>query len=145
MSKAENTYWTNLHTTQPTKRRTANTRKSLSVNRTTIASLGPKRDSHAPSQRQEHAHSHSRSHYKSHWWTFGVAGSLTLMLCLTINFRALSELNKEVTQNSTLESQIQSVTSENLTLQEEIYYLKNDSRTIEREARKFGLQPPVRK
>lgn len=64
------------------------------------------------------------------------------MLCLTINFRAFSELNKESAQNLMLENQIQSTTSENLALQEQIHYLKNDPATVEREARKFGLRRP---
>ena len=81
---------------------------------------------------------------RSHWWAFGIAVSLTLMLCLTINFRAFSELSKESTQNSTLENEIQSMTTENLALQEQIHYLKNDPGTVEREARKFGLRRPKR-
>lgn len=80
----------------------------------------------------------------SQWWAFGVAGSLTLMLCLTINYRAFSELNQESAQNLTLENRIQSVTSENLALQEQIHYLKNDPSTVERESRKFGLRRPKR-
>lgn len=63
------------------------------------------------------------------------------MLCLTINFRAFSELRQESNENQQLNSQIQTLTTDNLALQEEIYYLKNDSQAIEREARKFGLKP----
>ena len=77
-----------------------------------------------------------------HWLAFGVVIAMTVMLCLTINFRALSVLDQEAKENSVLEAQIQSVTSENLSLQEEIHYLKNDSSTIEREAKKFGLARP---
>ena len=62
------------------------------------------------------------------------------MLCLTINFRAFTELNKEWTQNTQLANQIELVSSDNLALQEEIHYLKHDSSTVEREARKFGLR-----
>jgi len=79
---------------------------------------------------------------RSHLWTFGIAGTTTLLLCLTINFRAFSEWNHASTNNSTLEARIQGITSENLALQEEIHYLKNDSGTVEREALKFGLQRP---
>ena len=117
MSKAENTYWTNSQTTPSIKRRAGN--KARSVNRTAGMSL--------PN--------------KSQWWAFGVTATVTLMLCLTINFRAFSELNKEAMENSTLDAQIHSITNENLALQEEIHYLKNDFSTIEREARKFGLHP----
>lgn len=63
-----------------------------------------------------------------------------LVLCLTANFRAFTDLNREVEQNKNLQTQIDEVTSENLNLQEEIYYLQNDSTVIEREARKFGFR-----
>ncbi len=112
MSKAENTYWTSMQSTPSIKRRASK------KGRMAIMSL--------PN--------------KSQWWAFGVTGTMTLMLCLTINFRAFSELNKEATENSSLDARIQSVTNENLALQEEIHYLKNDSHTVEREARKFGLR-----
>jgi hypothetical protein len=62
------------------------------------------------------------------------------VLCLTVNFRAFSELSREVEQNENLQTQIENITSENLNLQEEIYYLQNDSSVIEREARKFGFK-----
>jgi len=65
---------------------------------------------------------------------------LTVLLVLTINFRAYSELSREQMENQQLNDKIQQATTENITLQEEIYYLKNDPRTIEREARKFGLE-----
>jgi len=117
LSKVENTYWTNMQSTPSIKRR-AN--KGRTVNRTTSLSLLN----------------------RSHLWTFGIAGTTTLLLCLTINFRAFSEWNHASTNNSTLEARIQGITSENLALQEEIHYLKNDSGTVEREALKFGLQRP---
>ena len=59
---------------------------------------------------------------------------------MTINFRAFSELSREIDENESLNSQIENTTSENLGLQEEIYYLQNDSKTIEREAKKFGFR-----
>ena len=67
------------------------------------------------------------------------------MLCLTVNFRAFSELTREVNQNENLQTQIENITSENLNLQEEIYYLHNDSTVIEREAQKFGFQRKEKK
>jgi cell division protein FtsB len=67
--------------------------------------------------------------------------TFALALCLTINFRAFTELQREVEQNDNLNEQIDRMTSENLNLQEEIYYLQNDSTAIEREARKFGFRP----
>lgn len=82
---------------------------------------------------------------KSQWWGIGVAATLTLLLCLTINYRAFSELGKENTENENLEKRIQSVTTENLALQEQIHYLKNDPETVEREAKKFGFRRPKNK
>lgn len=74
------------------------------------------------------------------WVTYGVTAVFVSVLCLTINFRAFTELSLEVEQNESLNAEIERVTSENLNLQEEIYYLQNDSDVIEREARKFGFK-----
>jgi len=79
------------------------------------------------------------------WVPYGATALLTLALCFTINFRAFTELNREVGEHDALNTQIESVTSENLNLQEEIYYLQNDPKTIEREARKFGLKRQEKK
>ena len=76
------------------------------------------------------------------WVPYGATILLTAVLCLTINFRAFTELTREVEQNENLQTQIENITSENLNLQEEIYYLQNDSNVIEREARKFGYRRP---
>lgn len=73
---------------------------------------------------------------------FAVAGSITLMLCLTVNFRAFSELSQETHHNEILNLEVENLTKENLALQEEIHYLKSDSEVIEREARKLGLGRP---
>lgn len=73
------------------------------------------------------------------WLPAVAAITLTVMVCLTVNFRAFSELREESDQNTSLSTEIEKKTSENLALQEEIHYLKNDSKTIEREARKLGL------
>ena len=118
MKMADNTYWTNRKATSPKKGQTAIAR------------------------RDRPAAKKSKSTTTPQWWAFGVALALTLMLCLTINFRAFSELNKESVENSSLENKIQTTTSENLALQEQIHYLKNDPGTVEREARKFGLRRP---
>ena len=79
------------------------------------------------------------------WLVFAVVASLTCLLCLTINFRAFSEVSQEISQNETLTSQIEILTTENLSLQEEIHSLKSDSRAIEREARKIGMSRPNEK
>jgi cell division protein FtsL len=82
---------------------------------------------------------------KPKWWTYGIAATLTLMLCLTINYSAFSELNAESSENQKLEQQINNITTDNLALQEQIHYLKNDPQTVEREVKKFGLKRPNQK
>ncbi len=79
------------------------------------------------------------------WMSYSATALFAIVLCLTINFRAFSELRNEIVQNESLSSEIEKVTSENLDLQEEIYYLQNDSSVIEREARKFGFQRKEKK
>ncbi|MEJ7847794.1 MAG: septum formation initiator family protein [Pyrinomonadaceae bacterium] len=115
MNKAENTYWDNTRTEYNTAR-PANPRKIQSK------AIGLS----------------SRSQFVG----IGVAVLLTVMLVLTVNFRAFSVLNTEAAEAVVLNNKIQAVTGENLAIQEEIHYLKNDSDTIEREARKFGLSRP---
>ena len=79
------------------------------------------------------------------WIPYGLTALFALVLCFTINFRAFTELNREVEQNEALSQEIEKITSENLNLQEEIYYLQNDSSVIEREAKKFGFQRKEKK
>ena len=68
-----------------------------------------------------------------------VVASIAFMLCLTINYRAFSEMSREVDENQNLSWQIENLTNENLALQEEIHILKNDSESIRREARRLGI------
>ena len=79
------------------------------------------------------------------WLIFTVIATITFMLCLTINFRAFSEMRQEMSQNETLTGQVEVLTNENLVLQEEIHNLKSDARAIEREARKIGMSRPNEK
>ncbi|MEO6334655.1 MAG: hypothetical protein ABIO91_06680 [Pyrinomonadaceae bacterium] len=79
------------------------------------------------------------------WVPYGITALFALVLCFTINFRAFTELNREVDQHDTLNEEIEKLTSENLNLQEEIYYLHNDSSVIQREAKKFGFQRKEKK
>lgn len=74
------------------------------------------------------------------WITFGLIAAMTGMLCLTINYRAFTELRGEVNENKDLTDHIQNLTDENLALQDEIHNLKTDPKTIEREAKKLGLR-----
>jgi hypothetical protein len=74
------------------------------------------------------------------WWlSFLIVTSIFVMLCVSINFRALSEVREEADQNARLAGQIQSLMDENLALQEEIHSLKTDPHVIGREARRIGL------
>jgi cell division protein FtsB len=68
-----------------------------------------------------------------------IVASIAFMLCLTINYRAFSEMSREVDENQNLNWQIETLTNENLALQEEIHNLKNDSESIRREARRLGI------
>lgn len=73
------------------------------------------------------------------WVPIASAVTLVLMLVLTVNYRAFSELRKESQVFEELNNKVQQATTDNLSMQEEIYYLKSDPKTIEREARKYGL------
>ena len=74
------------------------------------------------------------------WWlSFLIVTSIFVMLCVSINFRAFTEMREEASQNTRLASQIQSLMDENLALQEEIHSLRTDPALIQREARKIGM------
>lgn len=79
------------------------------------------------------------------WVSMALPVIMTLMVCVTVNYRAYSELKNEKQQFETLGQQVEAVTSENLSLQEEIHYLKNDPDMIRREAQKFGFVPREKK
>jgi cell division protein FtsB len=73
------------------------------------------------------------------WFVFAVIAFITFMLCLTINFRAFSELNMEMEQQQKLNLEIQNLTNQNALIKQEIDNLKHDQKTIEREARNLGM------
>ncbi|MFN6963870.1 MAG: hypothetical protein ACK4S4_08900 [Pyrinomonadaceae bacterium] len=77
----------------------------------------------------------------SRYIAFAIVSAMVFMLCLTINYRAFTELSREAEENQNLTWQIQNLTNENLDLQEEIHTLKTDPQTIMREAQKMGLTP----
>ncbi len=79
------------------------------------------------------------------WFVFLVLASITFMLCLAINLRAFSEMNREINENISLNSEIEQLENENAELETEIKTLTNDERTIEREARKIGMSRPNEK
>jgi len=68
-----------------------------------------------------------------------IVASMAFMLCLSVNYRAFSEMSREVDENQNLSWQVETITNENLALQEEIHDLKNDSALIRREAKRLGL------
>ncbi|MEP6945015.1 MAG: hypothetical protein ABJA02_03800 [Acidobacteriota bacterium] len=73
------------------------------------------------------------------WAAFAIVISISLMLCLSINYRSFSAMHEEVSENDQLTTRIQSITDENLQLQEEIHSLKSDARVIQREAQRLGI------
>ncbi len=73
------------------------------------------------------------------WFVFAVVVVITFMLCLTINFRAISKLKVEMEENQKLSTEVEQLTNQNLMIQEEIHNLKTDPKVIEREARKLGM------
>ena len=74
------------------------------------------------------------------WWiSFTIVTSIFVMLTVSINYRALTEVQTEADKNERLGLQLQSLKDENLALQEEIHTLKTDPRVIEREAKRMGL------
>ncbi len=79
------------------------------------------------------------------WFIFTVIVSITFLLCLAINFRALSELKEESDENTILTTEIEKLTTENSLLLEEVKDLKHDPQTIAREARKIGMSRPNEK
>ena len=61
------------------------------------------------------------------------------MLLVSINYRAFTEMRSEATQNTLLQTRVQSLMDENLQLQEDIHSLKTDPTRIEHEARRVGV------
>ncbi len=65
--------------------------------------------------------------------------TLAILIGLTVNFRAITDLSRESAENERLNREIKEAMIENITMQEQIHYLKNDPDTIEREAKKYGF------
>ena len=89
-------------------------------------------------RRPDTARAHKRN--VAPWWiSFTIVTSIFVMLTVSINYRALTEVQTEAEKNQRLDLQLQSLKDENLALQEEIHTLKTDPRVIEREAKRMGL------
>ncbi len=115
MNKAENIYWDSFGNAKTPAKRSRTARK-----RRAAATKAERRT--AP------------------WWlSFIIVTSIFVMLCISINYRAFTEMRTEVDQNARLGVQIQSLQDENLALQEEIHSLRTDPKLIEREARRIGI------
>lgn len=113
MSKAANIYWDDSRTR--TARRAAQSgRKGVAATRT---------------QRRT-----------APWWlSYLIVTSIFVMIGVSINFRAFTEMQEEAGQNTRLATQIQALTDENLALQEEIHSLKTNPVIIQREAKRIGV------
>lgn len=79
------------------------------------------------------------------WVPIASVLTLAVLLCLTVNYRALADLGRENAENERLNNEIREAMIENIALQEQIHYLRNDSATIEKEVKKFGLTPSEEK
>ena len=74
------------------------------------------------------------------WWvSYLIVTSIFVMLCVSINFRAFTEMREEADKNTHLSGRIQSLMDENLALQEEIHLLKTDPLVIKRAADRIGI------
>ena len=114
MSKAANIYWDSSNAGRAVSRRSAPAKKRRAA---------------AKSERRT-----------APWWlSFIIVTSIFVMLCVSINFRVLTEAQEEAVKNTYLATQIQSLQDENLALQEEIHTLKTDPTVIRREARRIGM------
>ena len=115
MSKAADIYWDDSRGAFPAAKRSATTRTRRAKPAATSRRVAP-------------------------WWlSFAIVISIFVMLGVSTNFRAFTEMKEEATQNTQLASQIQNLMDENLALQEEIHTLKSDPNVIRREAKRIGM------
>ena len=105
-----------------------------------LADKGRRSSDAAIRRRQPAARTRSETSEVRRWIPTAAAIGLSVLICVTINFRAFSEFRKESAENQKLDSQVQDLTTENLAIQEEIHSMKSDPKTVERQARKFGYE-----
>lgn len=79
------------------------------------------------------------------WFIFAVIFFSGFLLCLTVNFRAFSELNSEIEANQKLNIEVEQLSNHNLMIEEQIKNLKSDPKVIELEARKLRMVRPEEK
>jgi cell division protein FtsB len=73
------------------------------------------------------------------WFVISIPVLLSLLIVLTLNARAWTNVQHEYQTNQQLNSEVEQLTTENTSLQAEIHRLQFDSKTIEREARKLNM------
>lgn len=73
------------------------------------------------------------------WFVISIPVLLSLLIVLTLNVRAWTNVQREYQTNRQLGTEIEQLTTQNTSLQEEIQRLQYDPKTIEREARKLGM------
>lgn len=116
MSKAANIYWDSTHGSS----QGSVSRRSTATRRRRVSAKADRKA--APS-----------------WLPYVIVGSIFVMLIISINFRAFTEMRDEVNQHERLSAQIQNLRDENVALQEEIHTLKSDPAAIGREAKRIGI------
>ncbi len=116
MSKAANIYWDNATTAN-----TSAGRRTITRRRRPATAVAAERRA------------------VPFWVSFAIVVSIFVMLGVSINYRAWTEVKEEAVQNTQLASQIQNLMDENLALQEEIHTLKTDPNAILQQARKIGI------
>jgi cell division protein FtsB len=80
-----------------------------------------------------------QEHFMPRWFIFVIPVALSLLIVLTLNVRAWTNVQSEYQTNERLSVEIDRLTTENTLLQDEINRLQYDPKTIEREARKLGM------
>ena len=115
MSKAANIYWDNATTAN-----TSAAKRAITRRRRPAAAVAERRAT-------------------PFWASFAIAVSIFVMLGVSLNYRAWTEVKEEAVHNTQLASQIQNLMDENLALQEEIHTLKTDPNVILQQARKIGI------
>jgi len=76
------------------------------------------------------------------WFVISIPVLLSLLIVLTLNVRAWTNVQHEYQTNQQLNTEIEQLTTQNTSLQEEIHRLQFDPKTIEREARKLRMGRP---
>ncbi|MCC6825412.1 MAG: hypothetical protein IT172_06675 [Acidobacteria bacterium] len=79
------------------------------------------------------------------WAAILIATAITVMLGLTINYKAYSRMRRELTENDQLSQRLEALKDENLQLQDEIHELRTNPKVIERQAAKLGIDLGIRK